>query len=346
VTLEGASSADGTLYAAAPTQLSFSPDRPDGVIYYWSAATSGITRGELGAATAAKLYPADTTCVGCHAASRDGGALAMGYGGEILQTIGLPSLTTKIDAAKKLPMGWASFSPDGKRVVVANKGVLVLYDTATGMPVGPGGGKVMLPAGKFATHPDWSPDGMFVAVALTTMMPDNMNVDVAGIARIPFHTDTWGMPQILVTSTGPGDNNYFPKYSPQGTYLAYVHAGEASHGAPSAELRLLPANGGMPIALAIASRRVGGSDSVAGVADTMPSWAPVQGERAWLSFASSRAYGAVIPTAGRPQIWIAAIDLAHANGTSDPSSAAFWLPCQDVTVLNNNPIWSSPPATP
>jgi hypothetical protein len=346
VTLEGASSSDGTIYGAAPTPIAFSPDRPDGIIYYWSAATSGIHLGELGAESAAKLYPGDTTCVGCHSAARDGSALAMGYGGETLQTIALPSLATKIDAAKKIPMGWAAFSPDGSRVVVANKGVLTLYDAATGVPVGPGMGKVTLPPMKFATHPDWSPDGAYVAVALTGMMPDNMDVDVASIARIPFHADAWGMPQVLVASAGPGDNNYFPRYSPDGTYLAYVHAAETSHGAPSAELRLVPAGGGAVISLAIASHRVGSVDGVGGIGDTMPTWAPVKGDRAWLAFSSSRAYGAVLPNAGRGQIWITAVDLARALVSGDPSSAAFWLPCQDVTVLNNNPVWSSPPATP
>lgn len=347
ITLEGASSADGSIYGAPQAAMSFSPDRPDGVIYYWSAATSGLTRGELGTETASKLYPSDTTCVGCHTAARDGSALAMGYGGEILQTVGLPSLTTKIAATTNLPMGWASFSPDGTRVVVANKGTLTLYDAKTGAPVGAAGGKVMLPPGKFATHPDWSIDGAYVAVALTsTMITDNMNVDAASIARIPFSADKFGMPQMLVSSTGPMDNNYFPKYSPDGHYLAFVHAMEGSHGAPSAELQLVPAAGGVTIPLPAASRRVGSIDGTPNVADTMPSWAPAQGDRAWLSFASSRVYGAVLPTSGRGQIWIAAVDLALAAMPGDPSSAAFWLPCQDVTVLNNNPVWSSPPATP
>jgi len=333
VNLEGASSITGTIYGAPQVSLGFSLDRPDGVIYYWSAATSGIMRGELGAQSSPKLYPSDATCVGCHTVERGGGKLAMGYGGEILQTVALPELTTTIDAAKRIPMGWATYSPDGKRIAVANKGTLTLYDATTGMMIN----KAPLPAMKFATHPDWSPDGKSVAVALTaTMIADNMDVADASIAVLPFANDTWGMAQTLVASAGPGDNNYFPKYSPDGAYLAYVHAAENSHGAASADLRLVRSIGGATTALATAS-------SV--TADTMPSWAPIQGERGWLAFASSRAYGLVLPVTGRSQVWIAAVDLAHAATTSDPSSAAFWLPAQDVTVLNNNPIWSSP-ATP
>jgi hypothetical protein len=69
----------------------------------------------------------------------------------------------------------------------------------------------------------------------------------------------------------------------------------------------------------------------------MPTWSPDVGQRAWIAFVSARSYGAVRPTVGGAQIWIASIDL---DGTGDPSTAAFWLPCQDVTVLNNNPAWA------
>ena len=333
VTLEAAAAADGTLYGANPIPLSYSDDRPDGIIYFWSAATSGIMRGSLEAASAAKLYPADTTCVGCHAVSRAGTELAMGYGGEVLQTISLPQLATGISAAvQKIPMGWASYSPDGTRLVVADHGVLTLHDAKTGLPIGPGGGKVPLPAMRFATHPDWSPDGKYVAVALTGVAPTNQDVSAASIARIPYAADTWGQTEVIVAATG-SDNDYFPKYSPDGQWLAFVHATTAAHGAPDASLRLVAASGGTPIALVHAT----------GAADTMPSWAPQQNERAWLAFASSRPYGIVVPGGGPSQIWIAAVDLAHAAMTGDPSAAAFWLPSQDVTVLNNNPIWSPSP---
>jgi hypothetical protein len=173
------------------------------------------------------------------------------------------------------------------------------------------------------------------------MITSNADVAAASIARIPFHADTWSPAEILVAATG-SDNDYFPRYSPDGTHLAYVHATEPALMAASAELWLVPSAGGPPIALATASHRVGGVDGVPGLADSMPTWAPVQGERAWLAFVSARAYGVVLP-AGQSQIWIASVDLAHAATTSDPSGAGFWLPSQDVTVLNNNPVWSPSP---
>ncbi len=332
------SSSVGSIYASAPIALAFSRDSPAGLIYFWSAATSGIMSGSLATSSAGKVYPADNTCVGCHTVSRDGSQLAMEYGGETLQTISLPSLATEIAGSANLPMGWATYSPDGSRLLVATAGVLTLYDASTGAPVGMPGGQVMLPPMMFATHPDWSPDGSHIAVALTKMKPTNMdmNVDAASIALLPVDNDMIGMPQMLVMAIGM-DNDYFPKYSPDGKYIAFVHATADSHGAPDAELRLVSASGGMPIALGIASHRVGSVDGVMNVADTMPSWATTSGDYDWLAFSSSRAYGAIVPAGGKGQIWIAAI---APDAAGDPSAAAFWLPCQDVTALNNNPIWS------
>jgi hypothetical protein len=42
------------------------------------------------------------------------------------------------------------------------------------------------------------------------------------------------------------------------------------------------------------------------------------------------------------QIWVTSLDLAAAG---DPSTTAFWLPCQDPSVLNMVPAWWSGPVT-
>ncbi len=104
---------------------------------------------------------------------------------------------------------------------------------------------------------------------------------------------------------------------------------------------MINAEGGSQIPLRIASHRVGSIDNVADLANTMPSWAPdIDENLAWLAFASSRRYGEILPVRGTPQIWVTAINLARAENGLDPSSAAFWLPSQDVRVVNNNPIWA------
>ncbi|MEO8551640.1 MAG: hypothetical protein ABI678_16795, partial [Kofleriaceae bacterium] len=313
VSIAAAAAADpGTIYQGPSIGLRFSNDAPDGPLYFWSAATNGVMRGAVAAASAGKLYPGDTTCVGCHTVARSGAQMAMGWGGEgvaALQAIDLRTLSTTISSAKLYDMGWATYSPDGSLLLIASNGILTLRDALTGLPINGPTGKVPLPVGHFATHPEWSPDGNYVAVAYTSVQPTNLSVKSASIARLAFDgmTNTFSGPEILVGATAV-DNYYFPKYSPDGKYLAYVHATEPSYGASSAELALVASDGGMTTSLVNASHFVA-SAGVAATATTMPTWAPFQGQLAWLGFASSRPYGVVLPAGGRHQIWVSAIDL-------------------------------------
>ena len=345
VAIEAASSADpGTIYQGPDVHMRFSSDSPDSSLYFWSAATNGIMRGAIGASFAGKLYPSDSTCVGCHTISRDGQRMAMGWGGEAvaaLQTIDVPTLATTISQSKLYEMGWATYSPDGTLLLIASNGALVMRDATTGLPINTPTGKVALPIGHYATHPEWSPDGKYVAIAYTATQPTNLNVKAASIARLAFDpiTKTFGGPEILVPATAV-DNYYFPKYSPDGSFLAYVHATEPSQGAASAELALIDAAGGTQTSLAAASHLVASLAGVPGTATQMPTWAPFQGQFAWLAFTSARPYGVVLPAGGRSQVWVSAIDLGHEVPGVDPSAAGFWLPCQDPTVVNNTPIWA------
>lgn len=331
--------APGTIYGGTPVTLTFSRDTPGGALYFWSASTNGIMRAGVDATSATKLYPGQATCVGCHALSRDGSQLAMGRenGASFdLLSIDVPSLTTIIPASPTRPMGWATYSPDGSRLVVANDGTLTEYDARTGAAIG----GISVGTNRFATHPDWSPDGASLAIALSAQAPANYDVRAASIAVLTRTGTTWSAPQVLLTGSN-SSNHYFPRWSPDGSVLAFVHALTASRGAVTAELMLLPRAGGTPVPLAMANHRVGRVDQP-DLANTMPAWAPNIGQHAWLAFVSARPYGNVL-SGGRGQIWISAVDLTTPGAPSHP---AFWLPSQDVTVLNNNPSWSGGVITP
>jgi hypothetical protein len=327
------------IYGSASSELGFSPDRPGGAIYYWSAAATGIVRGALDATTATKLYPPDGTCVGCHALARDGRSLAMGYdtgaGAFSLQAIDVASLATTISAADRRPMGWATYSPDGTRMIVAHHGALTEHDARTGALVT----AIPLPAMRYATHPDWSRDGTYIAVALTSQAPDDLDVKAASIARIAYNDGAWGAPVTIVAGS-PTSNAFFPRWSPDSRFIAYVRASGSSQNATSAELMLVDAAGGTPRPLHRANQRIGGSD-VTDVANTMPAWGPEVGERAWLAFVSIRPYGTVLAR-GLRQVWVTSLDLTSLD---DGSTPAFWLPCQDLTVVNYNPAWAGEPIT-
>jgi hypothetical protein len=328
------SAAPGTIYVGATTNIAFSNDTNGGPIYFTSLSTNGITRGALDATSAATLYPRSSVCAGCHAVSRSGGSLAMAYetgATSSLHVIEVADQSTTIPASPTRPMGWASYSPDGTELVVANNGSLVRYDARTGSALG----AIALPASRFATHPDWSPDGKALAVALSSSAPTNRDVKAASIAILPFDGAAFAAPTVLIAGSA-NSNNYFPRWSPDGRYLAFVHATSASQGAISAELSIVPRAGGAPVSLRTANRRVARSEQL-DLANTMPAWGPQIGERLWLAFVSGRPYGIEL-AGGRGQIWITSID---PNATTDSSTAAFWLPCQDVTVMNYNPAWSS-----
>src|SRR5262245_18388247 len=154
-------------------------------------------------------------------------------------------------------MGWATYSPDGSRLVVANNGVLKQYDSQSRTLLG----TVPLPAMRNATHPDWSPDGQWIVVGLTSTLPTNMDVKAASIAKIPFKYGAWGTPQIIVSGSMMS-NDYFPRWSPDGEWFAYVYATATSQGAVSAELMIVASAGGPAKKLQLASHRVGAQDNV------------------------------------------------------------------------------------
>ncbi len=338
----GATAGPGVVYASLPTLVRFSASPVGGAVTFRADGEASIVGAELSAHATAPFYPpsAGGTCVGCHAVSGDGSRLAAGYGGERLQLVELATQNVLIGVDEGHEMGWAAFSPAGDRVLIAHKGKLVLLDAGSGAPIGSPDGVVQLPAGTLATHPDWAPAGDAVAVALGSTV-GNRDMKGGAIARIPYDADVWGEAQVLVSSSGDNDNNYFPRWSPDGRFIAYVHADSPSKGAPTAELRIILAEGGAPIGLRIASHRLGREDDVPGLGSSMPSWGPSDGAVDWLTFTSMRGYGVVLPDGGNDRIWAAGLDLSRVDEGQDPSFAAFWLPAQDATQMNYAPVWAS-----
>src|SRR5690606_38995459 len=104
------------------------------------------------------------------------------------------------------------------------KGTLRLLDSDTGDPVGPNGGVVDL-GGALATHPDWSPLGDYVALAVCGKAGNNKDVEGCSVARVAYDGGAWGDVEVLVPSAAaPASNNFFPKFSPDGRWIAYVQA--------------------------------------------------------------------------------------------------------------------------
>ena len=324
----------------------FSDAAVPGAVYYWSTGTSGVMRARIEDSISQKFYTdpeaedADE-CVACHTISRDGRHMAMGYGGEALRTIDIDTLDVIVpqptQAERKV--GWSTFSPDAALLLVSEKGVLRLLETATGEPVGDNDGIVPLEPGKLANMPDWSPLGDKVAFAITEGRVGNKEIEAASIAVIDYDNGAWGEVRVLVPSEGGQDNNFFPAWSPDSAWIAYVNAQQKSKDAVTATIRLVSADGSESRELTRLNERVNNEDGVVDIGNAMPRWAPsTLPGTFWLAFSSLRAYATLRPQDDKEdQIWIAAVDPA-ANG--DTSYAAFWAPFQSIEDGNHRAFWT------
>ena len=361
----------------AITEL-FSDAAVDGAIYYWSTGSKGVMRALVSDPIPQKFYTdpqaSDSdTCVACHTVSRDGKRLAVGYDDETLREVAIPERSVLIPNAASgggtggnasapaaggmpgkmmmpkpdmgmgmgakggIPAAWSTFSPDGKQLLIAKSGVLTLLDSDTGKTVGDNNGVVPLPSGVIATHPDWNAKGDLIAITVGTK-GGNKDVEGGAIALLPYNGGKWGAPMELVPNGGGDDNNFFPVWSPDGKYIAYVNATGNSNNATSAVLKLVVVADGSVKQLVRLNERVNDRDGVLAIGNTMPTWAPSSNPGIfWLAFSSLRAYGTLRPQDKKTdQIWIAAVD----PGQKDPSYAGFWAPFQSIEEGNHRAFWS------
>lgn len=334
----------GEVWQSPAVTLLFSDAAVEGAIYYWSTGTQGVMKALVSDPIPTKFYtdPAaenSGTCVACHTLSRDGKRLAVGYGGEKLWEVSVPERERIVpsEPGGERASAWTTFSPDGEMLLVAAGGKLTLIDSDTGAPIGDNDGLVPLPAGKVATHPDWSALGDSVVFTLGTK-GGNKDVEGGSIAILPYNGGAWGSPDIVVESSGAADNNFFPAWSPDSKWLVYVNAEGKSKDAVSATLRLISVTDRTPITMHRLNERVNDADAILGIGNSMPTWAPsTKPGTFWVAFSSLRAYATVRPQDEKAdQIWIAAIDPT----LPDPGYAAFWAPFQSVDAGNHRAFWT------
>ncbi|HEV8321337.1 MAG TPA: dickkopf-related protein [Myxococcota bacterium] len=345
VTVEGVDTTDpSVVWASATISIAFSVSAVQGAIYYWSTGTAAVMKGTLSAPAPDQFYgiPPDTTCVACHTVARNGTRAAVGYGGHNLEVFDVPSRTVTIPAGT-YDHSWATFNPDASLVLVAEGGTMRLLDAVTGVPVGAGDGVVPFPvAGLYPTMPDWAPSGDAVAVAASPSAADR-HLNRASVYVIPYTAGTWGAPWPLIASAGTDDNNYYPSYSPDSAWVAYIHSEDNSDNQPTSRAMLVAAAGGTSIDLARLNDEVNNTLGV-DLGNTMPTWAPTTSVGTnWIAFSSIRDYGKVLVGAGTDQLWVAGIDLGLAAAGADPSYPAFWLPFQDYLETNHRAYWAHDP---
>jgi hypothetical protein len=250
----------GNVGSSASIKVQFAADRVDGAIYYWTTTSTAtqlpsIMRFDFGSqsALAAVLQPSDlpddggnphanTTCVGCHALSRDGKRMVASKGASwagylvYIADLSLPKTAANwltVDgrssgtAAANRVMN-ASFNPDGSQFVAdapagdsLGGNNLSLNDGVTGVR------QSTLNLGFPVSYPDWSPDGQSIAVThIYGNSGSIIQFQEGGISVIQQSAAGWSPSpaEVVVVPHTTGKSRYTPNFVPDSSFLLYSEA--------------------------------------------------------------------------------------------------------------------------
>jgi hypothetical protein len=356
IKVRGVSTAQpGKIGTSATAKLSIGAGDVSGGIYYFApvsatgAQIGAVVRHAFGdtSGTATQFYaPSNgTRCVGCHVITRDGTKMAVTYdggnGGAAIMTI--PTLGTMLAETSGDKWNFASYSPDGNRMVATSEGTLKILDTSGGAQ----NGTVIqtladATAGHYASHPDWSADGSRI-VYVDVGTPNGKSEWSFGTGSLVVVEDTgmgvFGNLKTIVKSKG--ENNYYPSFSPDGKWVLFNRGANSAYNDATAEAWVVSTDGTVgPIALGYAN------STAANQTNSWPRWNPFvvhepSGDLMYFTFSSTRDYGIELVGANQPQVWMAAFDPAKAQANMDPSAAGFWMPFQDVKSHNHIAQWTA-----
>ncbi len=373
LTLAGAHLAAGQLVGpgkvSPPQPLIVSRDAATGALFYFATTGDQISgSGALQRLALGSRHPdvfvnnatAGSQCVGCHAISRDGARLSF-VGMDSLGNGRKTSLVDAQDPTIRTPLAGGTlaigaFSPDGTRYIASSGGALALYDAASGAMIS------AVPTSGPALYPDWSWDGSTIAFVRPSALCSPGLLDFGqrdifvyggSIVTMQWNGTTFGNERVVVAADS-GANNFYPAFSPDGSWIAFARASTAvasswsvaasacngqtgagvSYDNPSSSIWLLPvAGGGAPTRLDTANEGTM-------LTNSWPKWAPkADGEYLWMSLSSIRPYGTRLTGIdAHHQVWFTAV--RRPGGSGDPSSPAVWFPFQTLATKNHVGQWS------
>jgi hypothetical protein len=281
----------------------------------------------------------DATCFGCHSLSRDGTRMVVSFDDNdsddeysdithtLMDVAGKKSIDGQTTYGHHEP-GFQAIAPDNK-VYVGTIGdlqddlfnmipgnALWMFDAMSGMPLATPS-VTFGPTGSRPTMPDFSPDGKSLLFVLpksvSTWGADDDHVFGGSIYTASYDATmhTFGMPTAVIASAG--ENNYYPSYSPDGSFIAFnrvpMQAGgtNCTNGGPQGQCPndsysnvkarvfvLQNKMGANPIDM----EKANGSPAAKpiDVSNSWPRWSPFvqmyQGSKLlWITFSSTRDYG-------------------------------------------------------
>jgi hypothetical protein len=381
LTVAAVGATPGQVGTSAGQSLQFAATGVQGGLYYFN--TRGIAMGGDGGASPPGIFRFDFgtskggpfftqgDCAGCHALSLDGTKMlaaictdALGCGRPLqLANVDVATATAVLPAMPVGDSDTEAWTPDNKYYVTTpscgtisatapnpcndySGGILDLIDAATNTLVG------QVPAGPGALFPAFSNDGKRLVYARGNPYFGPLSMAASSLFTIDFTespTPTWGTEKPLLTSAG--ENNYYPSFSPDGSWVLFARSQCATgdpqascdtYDDPSARAVVISSSGGTAIDLAQAN-------ATGNLDNSWPKWSPFPGSYKsgglmWLTISSVRDYGFRVTTDSSGghvrQLWIVAFDPAKAKAGLDPSFAPVWLPFQDVASSNHIGQWT------
>jgi len=348
---------------ASESSFTVAPVDAPGKIVYWSLpkndTTTGLIRGfgigEEGVIDV--LQPAQVAardkqakCIGCHAATPDGNAVAFGVGpngytvsiasiltadvGAVPSVVSAAALTT-ITGLHGVPTFSKAHWTDGDRTIL-------LSDTGTLHAVGLDTNQSVALARdtdtQGATVPSWSHDGQNIvytsAAGITDGRPNSGPMD---LRIVPYANGMGGTSTKLVGASDDAFNEYYPAYSPDDKYVAFsrVPDGQGSYNAQPAEVFVVPSAGGTATRLKANDAPACTNQKSPGLTNSWPKWSPsaqtVNGKTYYfLTFSSRRP--------DTPQLYVTAmVD----DGQTITTYPALYLWNQPADEGNHTPDWEA-----
>lgn len=345
-----ATSAPATKGTTAAQKVDVTNENAQGGIYYWTTSSpAGIWRYDVAKPTQPpEAYFPDTarpsSCMGCHALSRDGTKIAMTLDGAYGRgaVFNVADRMPILDFTVANPISWdfAAFDAHATKLVTVESGQMHLRDLTGAALLA-----ATLPnlAGPSATHPEISPDDSHLVNVEFTGGAD-YTADGGTIVTRTFDTttNTFGTPMALVPyDSATNLSNFYPSYSPDGQWIVFTRVTGNSYNNSAAQTWVVKADGSLPpVQLTIAN--IGG-----GLTNSWARWVPfaqtfgaANEPMFYLTFSTQRPFGVRIPSGGRPQIWMTPFFPARAAAGQDPSGPAFRVPFQQVTTANHIAQWT------
>ncbi|HEY4244687.1 MAG TPA: hypothetical protein VGM88_32960 [Kofleriaceae bacterium] len=336
-----------TVGAAPPMTVPLSNETMEGGLYYWASTSTdgaaGIFRHDMSmpGTPAQEYYTTNQTagrCVACHVLSRDGTEMAITYdgGGDTATMVDVASTTAAPSGGS---WNFGTFSPDGTQFLSVEGGVIVVRSYADMMPL------ATMPADAPVSHPDLSPDGTKLVYVKEGSPGSDWSFDVGSIYTRSYDPTTMQFGAENPVLVADGQNNYYPSWSPDSQWVLFNKAvpgtGSGSYNNATAQLWVVKGDGtSAPIGLAAANVSQGLTNSWGRWAPFGQTFGANDEPMFWVTVSSRRDFGVRLVGTQRPQVWMTPFFPDRAAGGTDPSTAAFRLPFQDIGSNNHIAQWA------